>query len=292
MAAEATGMSRRTPTWVAWSILSASVLLWTASFALRSFGNISSGPERAITTLIFVALSTAGALVASRCPESPFGWIVSAYGLLVGFEGVAIGYAITASSPTTAGLLGDGTVAAVSGVWIAAGANGLLTLALLRVPDGHLPSPRWRPVAWFVVGSAVLGAVTSLLAPGNLANARPNPLGIEGAADLLLQLRGLSRNLLLVGFGAAVVSLIIRFRGARGEARQQLKWVAMGALVWVLVTLVVRVNPPGFGPFLGFIYLTGLLVFVAAVSVAILRYRLYDIDLVISRALVYGGLAA
>src|SRR5689334_3444022 len=201
MAPRGPEMSRGTTTWVAWSIWSASLLLWAASFALRTFGNISTGIERAITTLIFVALCTAAAFVASRRPESPFGWIVGAYGLLVGIEGVAIGYAITASSPD-AGLLGDGAAAAVLGVWIAPVATGLLTLALLRVPDGHLPSQRWRPVAWFVVGSAMLGAVTSLLAPGNLANARPNPFGVDDAADVLVQLRGLSRNLLIIGFAA------------------------------------------------------------------------------------------
>ena len=289
---EAPKMSCRTAAWVAWSIWSASLLLWSASFALRTFGNVSTGVERAITTLLFVALSTAGALVASRRPESPFGWIVSTYGLLVSFEGVVIGYAITATGPAGAGFLGDGTAAAVLGVWIAPIATGLLTLGLMRVPDGHLPSPRWRPVMWFVIASALLGAVTSLLAPGNLANARPNPFGIGGAEDLLPQVRGLSRTLLLIGFGAAVASLAVRFRGAVGEQRQQLKWVAVGALAWALVTLIVRVNPAGLRPFLGYIYLSGLLAFVAAVSVAILRYRLYDVDLVISRALVYGGLGA
>jgi signal transduction histidine kinase len=87
------------------------------------------------------------------------------------------------------------------------------------------------------------------------------------------------------------VSLFVRFRTARGDERQQLKWIAAGALVWVAATLIVRINPAALTPYLGYIYLTGLLSFVAAVSVAILRYRLYDIDVVISRAMVYGGLA-
>src|SRR5262249_33119001 len=159
-------------------------------------------------------------------------------------------------------------------VWIAPVATGLLTLALLRVPDGKLPSAWWRPIAWLVIGSAILGAVASLLAPGNLANARPNPLGIDNAADLLVHLRCLSWSLLIVAFAAAAIALATGFRGASREQRQQLKWVTAGALVWVLVTVIVRVNPPGWTPFLGYLYLTGLLAFVAAVSVAILRYRL------------------
>jgi signal transduction histidine kinase len=284
-------MRIRVYTWLAWSIWAISLLLWLASFVLRTIGNVAGGFERVLSTLAFVALSTAGALVASRRPESPFGWIVSAYGLLVGLEGLAIGYALLAANPVAAGRLGDGMGAAVVGVWIAPVGNALLTLALLLVPDGRLPSPRWRPLAWLVVGSGALGAVTSVLSPGPLANGRPNPFGIDANADLLLQLRGLSRNLLLLGFSLAVVSLLVRFRSARGEQRQQLKWIAAGALAWVTTTLIVRINPPALTGYLGYIYLTGLLTFVAAVSVAMLHYRLYQIDLVISRAVVYGGLA-
>ena len=103
--------------------------------------------ERVLSTLAFVALSTAGMLVATRRPDSPFGWIVSAYGLIVGVEGVAIGYALALGRPGVPRLFGDGTVAAWLGIWIAAVASALLTLALLLVPDGRLPSPRWRPLA-------------------------------------------------------------------------------------------------------------------------------------------------
>ena len=95
-----------------------------------------------------------------------------------------------------------------------------------------------------------------------------------------------------IGFAGAVGSLGVRFRGARGEERQQLKWISAGALVWVLATLAIRINPPALTGHLGYVYLVGLLAFVAAVSVAILRYQLYDIDLVVNRALVYGGLGA
>src|SRR6185295_5629909 len=103
---------------------------------------------------------------------SPFGWILSAYGLLVGCEGVVIGYAIVSALPAAGGALGDGTVAAVLGSWIAPVANALLILALLLVPDGRLPSRRWWLLAWFVVGSAALGAVTGVLTPTGLANGR------------------------------------------------------------------------------------------------------------------------
>ena len=128
----------------------------------------------------FLALSIAGALVIQHRPDSPFGWILCGYGLLVGCEGVAIGYAIASTSPAAGGALGDGTVAAVLGVWIAPVASALLTLALLLVPDGRLPSRRWLPLAWFVVVSAALGVVTGLAAPGALANGQPNPLAIAG----------------------------------------------------------------------------------------------------------------
>ena len=285
-------MNSRTAARVAWTIASVSLLLWVVSFALRTFGNIGDGVDSVIATLAFLSLSLAGALVVHRRPDSSFGWIVSGYGLLVGLEGVAIGYAITSAVPAAGGALGDGTVAAVLGVWIAPVANALLILTLLLVPDGHLPSRRWLPLAWFVVVSAALGVGTGLLAPGTLANGRPNPLGLAGTEQLFPQLRGLSRTLLLIGFLVAVGSLGVRFRGARGEERQQLKWIAAGALVWAFARVAIRINPPVFTGLLGYMDLAGLLAFVAAVSVAILRYRLYDIDLVINRALVYGGLGA
>ena len=105
-----------------------------------------------------VPLDSPGRWSSSRRPDSPFRLDSSAaYGLLVGLEGVAIGYAIASAVPAAGGALGDGTVAAVLGVWIAPVANALLILALLLVPDGHLPSRRWLPLAWFVVGSAALG---------------------------------------------------------------------------------------------------------------------------------------
>ena len=138
-------MNTRMAARVAWSIWGMSLLLWLASFALRSFGNVGGGVERALTTIGFVALATAGALVASRRPESPFGWLTSTYGFLVGCEGVAVGYAIVAASPAVDGRLGTGTLAAVVGVWIAPVANGLMTLGLLLVPNGRLPSARWWP---------------------------------------------------------------------------------------------------------------------------------------------------
>jgi signal transduction histidine kinase len=177
------------------------------------------------------------------------------------------------------------------GSWIAPVANGLLTLALLVVPDGRLPSPRWRPLVWWVVGSAALGAASAALAPGTLANGRPNPFGVAEAAALVLPLRSWSRTFLLIGFAAAAGSLAVRFRGAAGGERQQLKWIACGSLIWVLATLVVRVRPPALTPFLGIVYLLGLLAFVAAVTVALLRHHLYDIDVLLSRAFLYGTLA-
>src|SRR3954471_23691625 len=138
-------MKRHTARRVAWSIGTVALLLWAASFALRTFGNIGEGFDRVVATLAFLALSGAGALVVHRRPDSPVGWILSAYGLLVGCEGVAIGYAIASTKPAAGGVLGDGIVAAVLGVWIAPVASALLTLALLLVPDGRLPSRFWRP---------------------------------------------------------------------------------------------------------------------------------------------------
>ena len=112
MAARALIMNRRTAGRVAWSIGTVSLVLWAVSYALRTFGNIGEGFDRVVATLAFLALSVVGALVVHQRPDSPFGWMLSAYGLLVACEGVAIGYAIAATVPAAGGVLGDGTIAA------------------------------------------------------------------------------------------------------------------------------------------------------------------------------------
>jgi hypothetical protein len=161
-------------------------------------------------------------------------------------------------------------------------------------PTGRLVSPRWRPVAWLAVaatvGVTVLAALQSTLA---LARDRvvPNPIGLAGLENPEKSTVGaVLFGLVVVSMVAAVVSLVIRFRRSRGDERQQLKWFACaGALLPLLAISDIILLPDVFIDLL-FAVLTAFLP--VAAGIAILRYRLYDIDRLINRTLVYGLLTA
>ena len=180
----------------------------------------------------------------------------------------------------------------------------LIFLPLL-FPDGHLPSPRWRPVLWLGVAQLVFGAIGTAFAPGELelrqGSGLDNPLGVEGslseAADLASALLG------AVAVVLAAASVVVRLRRARGTERQQLKWFAyVGVLAAMCLSVAVLgsmfTDDPsgGFTAVVVTAWLTGLALvgfgLPAATGIAILRHRLYDVDVVIRRTLVYGGLTA
>jgi len=218
------------------------------------------------------------------------------------------------------GALPGGAVAAWFGHWIDDVGLGLQPFLLLLFPDGHLPSQRWRPVAWLGVVSVVLWTLATAFTPGQLpgpANGfvpASNPFGLWPAAELVNQL-ATAGAAVVFGIGlAGAVSVLLRFRGATGDKRQQLKWFAyagglmlglMGVNTALGTNNAVRLHEPDPSvELLGF----ALWGFTAAtlpvgMGVAILKYRLYDIDRLISRtvanavlwlaiALAYGGLAA
>jgi hypothetical protein len=170
-------------------------------------------------------------------------------------------------------------------------------LSLLLFPDGHLPSRRWRPVA-AMSAVAILGFVATVLRPGPFDvpfDRVSNALGVPGMREAINALNGACWMLTWVALGLGVRALALRLRGARGDERQQLKWVLTVSTVVGAVTVVLmgswfiwpenvqwRMAVMG-GAFIAFPLATG---------VAILRHRLYDIDVVINRALVYGTLTA
>jgi hypothetical protein len=250
--------------------------------------------------LLFVSFATVGALVASRWPKNAIGWIFCWLGLSFSLGSASEEYALYALVTEAGSLPG-----AEGMVWLTAWFGGpivfaLFALVFLLFPDGRLPSRRWRPVVWLEL-VAVVCLVASAFEPGPLGNLGlvrvSNPFGIQGAAGLL-------GTLGLVGFfmtlGVAVaggISLVLRFRRARGVERQQIKWFAFSGVVFCAVFAA--------GPFLWslpkspgtvwiwpVLFLAGASTIPVAVGIAILRYRLYDIDLLINRTLVYGSLTA
>jgi len=243
-----------------------------------------------------LAFSTVGALVASRQRKNPIGWLLLGVGILYATELFAGNYSVYTLATNPGTLPGRGVSAwLTSWVWIAGGS--LILFVFLFFPDGRLPSPRWRPVAWLVLIGAALAAAPFAFGPGPLEGSSEgarviNPVGIEGSAGLLHLFERVSLVLLVPISVALILSFFVRFRRARGDERQQIKWVAYGVALFTLAIVVVTIWPSLDRSVVGnVLFLVGFLAIPAAMALAILKYRLYDIDIVINRTLVYGALS-
>jgi len=252
-----------------------------------------SHPEDVLLLVGFGAFAVVGALLIAKRPTNLVGWILAASGLMVGLFPAGDSYA--AYVMTTSG---HPDVLAVIGAWTQ-GWYWLLLLVLVLVylpllfPDGRLPSRRWLPFALLMgivtLSVVVLGALTDTLTGQDVDYRIENPIGIEGLAPVeSLPVFGLIGILLGIGLVGAVVVEVVRFRRARGIERHQMKWFLYAAAL--IPTFLVLGQLPNIIDSL----VLGLVVLAqpTAIWVAVLRYRLYDIDVVINRTLVYGALTA
>src|SRR5215211_6530221 len=298
-------MSARIAAWLAWSLCALCGALAAASLILALLNGRTLGElfisEGLVTFAIWtVSFSVVGALISSHRPENPIGWIFLAEGFFYGLLSAGDQYAIYALL-TNPGALPLGAQASWLGQWIWALGVGLILVFLpLLFPDGHPPSHRWRPVAWLGGLSIGLTVVASmiLLWPERgpaLVTGDENPSHVVQVLVNFITVPMIS----VAGVGA-VISLFVRFRRARGDERQQIKWFASAAaltLVWIIVFVFVfgELLSAGGGLLEVTIPLLGLLVIASipvATGIAILRYRLYDIDRIINRTLVYGSVSA
>jgi len=304
--------------WLAWSLAGLCLVMAVATIVLSVL--LQPGREGAdawstvvdlLLFMTFLAFPVVGALTASRRPRNPIGWICLTVGLfwwliIVSEDYSAYGLAVPGSVPFPV------TIYALLYAWMWVPAVGLLGIyMILLFPDGRPPSRRWRPLAWLAGVVIVVESVAVFLTPGpldGLGGAR-NPFGVEGYPWLEV-LQWIVLLLLPICMLAAAASLVLRFRQAGGEVRQQIKWLAFAASFLGSVYLFIMsagfidwlISAPGTQSDLGTQTLWGalledvmLLSFAAvpvAIGFAILRYRLYDIDLVINRTLVYGSLTA
>jgi hypothetical protein len=293
-------LSRRAAAWVAWSSVGAAVALAALGLLLEHANGRSWFLEHLSFMLPFVAFATVGALVASRRPENPIGWILCAVGLSNLLWAFASKYAIYALITREGSLPGAEVTAWLGMGWIATLGWGLMATFLpLLFPTGKLVSPRWRPVAWLTAIVLALAIVAQAIAPGPMTEEIPaitNPIGIESAAVIIPVVESVGMTLLMAAVLASVASLVVRFRRSSGDERQQLKWFAYSAAllaISILLGLMSDFMPVlEFGPYGSALQAFGVSSIPIAVAIAILRYRLYEIDLLINRTLVYGSLTA
>ncbi len=291
--------------WVAWSLCLFCVALAVAGMVLgvlngRGLSEIFVEEGIAMIAALTVAFSVVGALVASHRPENPIGWIFCAAAFFQGLSISGFEYA-TYALITHPGSLPLGAEAAWIGQWIWAPGLGLILVFLpLLFPTGRPPSRRWRPVAWLgglsIAIISIPGAAVLWFERG-VALVRPEGPADEGGSHILFVIVEYTGfPMMLVAGLAAVVSLLVRFRRTSGAVRQQIKWFASAsALTFGFVFLFEgRVNVEG--GLLEVVYAVSSLIVVpsipVATGIAILKHRLFDIDALINRALVYATLTA
>jgi hypothetical protein len=285
---------RKPWTVVAWSMLAiyAAGLAFTAVLAVAN-GSVAEGHVILLYLPAFTAFMVVGALVVARRPANAIGWMFSTIGLLVVGASLASEYSHYAYV-TQPGAQPFAVAAAWYGSWAAYPIFGLtFTFTLLLFPTGRLLSPHWRPIAWLaaigITANSVLAALQPTLRLEYEGRTIPNPIGISGLPRPEQGAVGIVLTGLFVGVSlAACASLVVRFRRARGMERQQLKWFAYAAALMVTANAVGALLPFSGDPGAA---LTIALLPVAA-GIAILRHRLYDIDRLINRTLVYGLLTA
>ena len=254
--------------------------------------------------LLVLGYSIVGAILASRKRRNPIGWILMAVGLAFGLAFFTEGYA-RYTLETHPGSLPFGDVAAWFGTWVYAVMLFGLPLVALLYPDGSVVSPRWRRVPWIVLACAVAAALGTALMPGSIdvetGFAVTNPFGIDAIGPILEPIGAIGWIALFVAIPLSIVSLVLRYRRSAGEARQQIRWLVFVALALVS-TLILAISAAiiggeaferSIGPNVAFGIIFSLIAVgvPAAIGVAILKYRLYDLDLVIKKTVVYAILA-
>jgi len=284
--------------WLAWSsvVLYAALAGVSIGLEARFVGRVGL-PDLWIA-LVVLGYAVIGALIVNTHRSHVIGWMFCGAALSFGFSSFAGQYAIQALV-VAPGTLPFGQAMAWFGFWTDMPGIAVVALFLpLLFPDGRLPSPRWRPVAYFAAANVLLAVIVTMFAPDTYADVGypsiRNPFGLDQYAAVFDAIAAILDPLLLVLVVISAAALFDRLRRADADERQQLKWFAFaGALV--LLSFVLQAGSRFAPPLLGAAELLAALAVTAlpvAVGVAILRHRLYDIDLIINRTVVYVLLTA
>jgi hypothetical protein len=248
-----------------------------------------------VFNLAFLVYAVVGGLIVAREPRNAVGWLFCLIGVMFASGELYSDYQASADSAAGATAFAVATTAGGGSSFL------IVAIALMLFPTGHFSSPRWRRAAIALIAANVAWTVVLGLEPGPLSTSPDidNPLGIESAAGLLHTLADVGGVVLAATLIAAIASVVARFRAARGIERQQLKWLAFAGAVSAVVLAVlfglgaVLDLDTGLGRVVAGTLLGVLLAAPpVAAAIAILRYRLYDVDVVLNRALVYGVLTA
>ena len=299
---------RRIATTLAAAVCALTAALLSAAHAFRALLADVAGPEDVtlsfllIVTGLALTYSAVGGLIAARRPANPVGWIFLVGALSAALTLAFATYAETAVPVPASGPVAHAELAALASEALAFPTIALVSYLLLLYPEGRLPSRRWRPAIW-ITSAAVVTSTIGVFAPGPIGEADPpihNPLGVGGAAgEVITVLRPAAAILLQLSLLLGAASMFVRFRRARRDERLQLKWFALTiffiATSVAVGTVAAEAAPAESGAnpveeICFYLALLGVAALPVAAAVAILKHRLYDIDVVINRALVYGVL--
>jgi hypothetical protein len=273
---------------LALALLAAGLLLLWASAEGPLPEGFSSRPEQAINLVSLLGVPLLAGLIVARRPSNPYGWLWAAYGLgwaVVGFTNAYVAYL----SASDAGVAWWARPIAWVNIFAFVPLLGLTALILLLFPDGRPPSWRWRWVAWAIGGLVVVTTVAGALLPAEKGDPVGNPLAVQGPPKAVAEaVANVGITALFFGIVLAAASLLLRFRRARGLQRQQLKWLAYGGGVLAGYILLDMVNLAPSGLVDAMLEALTFAALYVGVGMAVLRYRLYDIDRLINRTLVYG----
>ena len=280
--------------WAPWVLLGAIGALVGLVSALAMNGTLLSDTIGLLAGTSAFAL--VGTLLAVRRPRNPMGWLCLGFAL-VGVSQVAAQAYATHGLIVDFGSLPGATFAAWWSGWTGTPSIFFFMMLLpLLFPTGRPPSRRWRPVLWLVLATMVVSTLVSAFSPGPLAGAPEfvNPVGLgvgevpapAGAVFGAAYIGAFITSLLL-----CAASLVARYRQSRGPERQQLKWFVYAYLL-VIGLFVVGATTGDYGVWWSVVFPATVMTIPIAIGIAVLRYRLYDIDLIINRTLVYGVLTA
>jgi hypothetical protein len=304
-------MKKQYATWLAWSLAALSLLFFIMELFISDsipVDNLGQPPgvwRFDPTVLGMLVYPFIGALIATRRSNNPVGWIF----LMIGF--LWKGFGLTTAYVSYAEIMRPGSLPLASfGLWLPLEfwvlAYGITPLLLFLFPNGHLPSRRWRPVIWLVAVGILLGLLSSgsIVEAGSYHLETLSLLDYIGIGSVRGPVQALAGLLILIIYGLGVVAIILRLQRARKDERQQLKWFSYAGVIFASINVIEQLlfdhglhtlDPSALVPadlFLGIPAAIAFGIIPVAAAIAIFRYRLYDIDILIRRTIVYAVLTA